>query len=247
MTAQAQLVLDARAATGRSVQVIKPFMHSSTRPQAVSADSLGEVTLSLLLLDSWSLSCCFSPFLPSFLPSLLPSLSPFPWNELPHPLPFFFFLLFHANPQLLSSFLTHSHALAHSLLRTWKPRPCLHSESTTPPALCTLPLVSHPRSASITSSHSEAKEGMRSMDGRPELQLDTDPLRPARPPSSSPSGDANKSESDLDKLRISPRSAGLTLTDTADAGSLLESLLSAFGFWINLAGLASGVLCAIVF
>lgn len=34
MTAQAQLVLDARAATGRSVQVIKPFMHSSTRLQA---------------------------------------------------------------------------------------------------------------------------------------------------------------------------------------------------------------------
>lgn len=52
MTAQAQLVLDARAATGRSVQVIKPFMHSSTRPQAFSANSLGKVTLSLLLLDS---------------------------------------------------------------------------------------------------------------------------------------------------------------------------------------------------
>ena len=44
MTAQAQLVLDARAAAGRSVQVIKPFMHSSTHPQAFYANSRGEVT-----------------------------------------------------------------------------------------------------------------------------------------------------------------------------------------------------------
>lgn len=44
MTAQAQLALDARAATGRSVQVIKPFMHSSTHPQAFYASSLGEAT-----------------------------------------------------------------------------------------------------------------------------------------------------------------------------------------------------------
>lgn len=44
MTAQAQLVLDARAATGRSVQVIKPFMHSSTHPQAFYINSLCKVT-----------------------------------------------------------------------------------------------------------------------------------------------------------------------------------------------------------
>lgn len=45
MTAQAQLVLDSRAATGRSVQVIKPFMHSSTHPQAFYVNSLCKVTL----------------------------------------------------------------------------------------------------------------------------------------------------------------------------------------------------------
>lgn len=44
MTAQAQLVLDARAATGRSVQVIKPFMHPSTHPQAFYINSLCKVT-----------------------------------------------------------------------------------------------------------------------------------------------------------------------------------------------------------
>lgn len=50
MTAQAQLVLDARAATGRSAQVIKPCMHRSNRPEAFSADRMGKVTLALLLL-----------------------------------------------------------------------------------------------------------------------------------------------------------------------------------------------------
>lgn len=86
------------------------------------------------------------------------------------------------------------------------------------------------------------------MDGCPELQLDTDPLRPARPPpSSSPGGDANKSESDLDKLRISPRSEGLTLTAATAADSAETShvsLLSVFpGSWITL---ASWMLSAIV-
>lgn len=123
--------------------------------------------------------------------------------------------------------------------------PCLNPESATPSVLFTLPLVSHPQSSRITSSHSEAKEGMRSMDGCPELQLETGPLRPARFPSSSLSGDANKSESDLDKLRVSPRSAGLTLTAAADADSAetsLESLMSAFGFWITLTQLASAII-----
>ncbi|TNN47851.1 hypothetical protein EYF80_041945 [Liparis tanakae] len=64
------------------------------------------------------------------------------------------------------------------------------------------------KSWSITSSHSEAKEGMHSVDGRPAApQSDADPQRPAGPPSSSPGGDANKSESDLDKLRVRPRSS----------------------------------------
>lgn len=44
MTAQAQLVSEAGAAAGRSEQVIKPFMHSSTHPQAFYANSLGKVT-----------------------------------------------------------------------------------------------------------------------------------------------------------------------------------------------------------
>lgn len=117
MTAQAQLVLDARAATGRSVQVIKPFMHSSTRPQAFSANSLGKVTLSLLLLDSWSLSlrCLRSPPLPSFLPSFL-------YHEM-HCLArshlSFFTLIQSYFSYWFSVFpLTHSHLLTHSLLKT---------------------------------------------------------------------------------------------------------------------------------
>lgn len=44
MTAQAQLVLDAKVATGRSVQVIKPFMHSSTHLSAFYVNSLCKVT-----------------------------------------------------------------------------------------------------------------------------------------------------------------------------------------------------------
>lgn len=90
---------------------------------------------------------------------------------------------------------------------------------------------------------------MHSMDGCPELQLYTDPLQLARPLSSSPSGDANKSESDLDKLRISPRFAGLTLITAAGADSAESSLrpcTSAFVFWIALVGLASWVNSAIV-
>ncbi|MED6257960.1 hypothetical protein ATANTOWER_001054 [Ataeniobius toweri] len=163
MTAHAQLVLDARAATGRSVQVIKPFMHSSTRPQAFSADSLA----------------------------------------------------------------THS-KVPFSLTST---------------PYCLFP---QPKSLCITSSHSDAKEGMRSIDGFPELQLATDPLRFARPPSSSPTGDDNKSESDFDKLRSSPRSAGLTLITVADSDeTLLPSGTSVFGFCITLVVL-SGMQSAIV-
>lgn len=78
MTAQVQLVLDARAATGRSVQVIKPFMHSSSHPQALCASSLGNVTtvyhcfcwtplIALILLPP----LCFHPSFPeSFFPVL---------------------------------------------------------------------------------------------------------------------------------------------------------------------------------
>lgn len=76
MTAQAQLVLNARAATGRSVQVIKPFMHSSTHPQAFYINSLCKVTpvhhctrIALILLSctpSMPLSHLALPFLLSF-------------------------------------------------------------------------------------------------------------------------------------------------------------------------------------
>lgn len=72
---------------------------------------------------------------------------------------------------------------------------------------------------------------MRSVDGCPDLQLDTDPVRPARPPSSSPCGDASKSESDFDRLRMSPRSVGLDLKAATGADSAeapLESITSAF-------------------
>lgn len=116
--------------------------------------------------------------------------------------------------------------------------PCLNTTTATPSVFYALPLVSLPLSWSITSSHSEANDGMRSMRW-PERQLDTDPLRPASPPSSSPpKGDANKSESDLDKLRISPRSAGLALTAATDVGSVETSLglsMSASRSWITVA------------
>lgn len=72
---------------------------------------------------------------------------------------------------------------------------------------------------------------MRSVDGCPDLQLDTDPVRPAKPPSSSPCGDASKSESDFDRLRMSPRSVGLDLKAATGADSAeapLESITSAF-------------------
>lgn len=208
MTAQAQLVSEAGTATGRSEQVIKPFMHSSTHPQALCADR-GEVTtvyhcfcwtlIALILLP-----CSPSSFLPPSAPNVFLSSS--------------LILSYIAQQPPPRTF-----ALANTLLR--KDINTLHLKAcVTPSLLCTLPLVSLPERAIITSSHSEAKEGMRSLDGCPALQLDTDPLRPARPPSSSPSGDANKSESDLDKLRIIPRSAGLTLNA---AETSLESLMPA--------------------
>lgn len=170
---------------------------------------------------------------PSTLPLFLSSSLLFPemCAALPAPITFFF----STNPLLLllSAFLySHTFTLANtrSLMDIntlgLKACPCLNTESATPSVVFTLLLVSHPRSSSITSSHSEAKEGMRSMDGCPELQLDTKTLWPPRTPSSSPCGDANKSESDLDKPRISPRSAGLTLTATADADSAETSLES---------------------
>lgn len=75
MTAQAQLVLDARAATGRSVQVIKPFMHSSAHPQAFYASSLYKVTTVYHCCcrtpDRSQYCCSRSHPLPSFLPSSL--------------------------------------------------------------------------------------------------------------------------------------------------------------------------------
>lgn len=211
MTAQDQLVLDARAATGRSVQVIKPFMHSSTHPQAFCASRLGKATI---------VYYCFCWTLISLLPSFLPVLSCIRCLS--------FFLI---NPWLYllsASLFSNTFTLANTL--TSKDSATLDLKvCPTPSVLCTLPLVSHPQRVSITSSHSEAKEGMRSMDGCPDLQLDTDPLRPVRPPSSSPSGDANKSESDLDKLRVRPRSAGLALNAATGADTSLESLLSALG------------------
>lgn len=99
MTAQAQLVLDARAATGRSVQVIKPFMHSSTHPQAFHINSLCKVTpvhhctlIALILL-----SCTPSIPLSSGI-SLLTVFSLFFLLTNPHlncwPVLFFFFIAY---------------------------------------------------------------------------------------------------------------------------------------------------------
>ena len=105
MTAQAQLVLDARAATGRSVQVIKPFMHSSTRPQAFSASILSKVTLLLLLLDSRSYCCFCSPSLPSS------------FMKCAAPLCLFSSLIL-CFLSYCSSFFTHAHSLTHFLLTT---------------------------------------------------------------------------------------------------------------------------------
>lgn len=221
MTAQAQLVLDARAATGRSVQVIKPFMHSSSRLQAFSADSRGKVTLSMFLLDSWS---CFYPHAPLSSPSFLLFT-----NVL---LPFF------PLPQLShhSHYFPPSFTLCNSV--SLQDITTLHSAT---------PFYMPPWCCSITSSHSDAKEGMRSMDGCPDLQLNTDPLRFAKPRSSSPLGDANRSESDFDRLRVSPRSAGLTLSGAADAAETLpKSCMSALDFWFSLVELGSGTLSAIV-
>lgn len=90
MTAQAQLVLDARAATGRSVQVIKPFMHSSPHPQASYANSLGKVT-TVYRCFCWTLiALILLPCSPSsFLPSLLLPFSLPKCPASPHPMSFF--------------------------------------------------------------------------------------------------------------------------------------------------------------
>lgn len=180
---------------------------------------------------------CFCWTLIALLPSFLSVLS------CARCLPFFLI-----NPRLYllsASLFSYTFTLANTL--TSKDSTTLYLKvCTTPSVLCTLPLVSHPQRVSITSSHSEAKEGMRSMDGCPDLQLDTDPLRPARPPSSSPSGDANKSESDLDRLRVRPRSAGLALKAATGAETSLEPLASASGLWSTSAELASGAQSAIV-
>lgn len=114
MTAQAQLVLDARAAAGRSVQVIKPFMHSSTQPQASYANSRGEVT-TVYHCFCWTPERSHTPlslFLPSFLPPS-PEMSCFAPSHF-----FLFFLL--TNPQLhfLSASLFFPLTHSHSLLRT---------------------------------------------------------------------------------------------------------------------------------
>ncbi len=106
MTAQAQLVLDARAATGRSVQVIKPFMHSSTQPQAFSANSLGKVT-TVYHCFCWTPDRSLPPLLsPShFLPPFL-SLEMCCFTQIP------FLFLYLANPQLhllSASHFSHSH------------------------------------------------------------------------------------------------------------------------------------------
>lgn len=216
MTAQAQLVLDARAATGRSVQVIKPFMHSSTRPQAFSANSLGKVTPSLLRPDSRSLShCC-------------PDSPPRPSCSLPNraavPVP----ITFSSSPLTVGRF-SYS-AYVSNVHASQDPEP-VRSLGATPSA------PPHPRFPSPeleygTSSHSEAKDGMRSAGGRPDLQVKT--------PSPSP----NKSESDLDKLRVGPRSAALPLPAADSAETFGGSLTSALGFWIPLKGFASAIICS---
>lgn len=80
---------------------------------------------------------------------------------------------------------------------------------------------------SLTSSHSEVKEGDFSSRFFPVLQLETDSLRFPSPPSSSPGGDTSKSESDLERLRASFRSPGGRIL-TADAAPAPESLGSLF-------------------
>lgn len=110
-----------------------------------------------------------------------------------------------------------------------------------------------PQRETVTSSHSEAKEGKRAVDDGPALQFDSDPQRPARPPSSSPSGEANRSESDLDRLRVRARLVGLARNAGAGAGvdpdpgsGQVWFFFSAFGFWSALARLLSGAISAIV-
>ncbi|TNN73185.1 hypothetical protein EYF80_016671 [Liparis tanakae] len=68
--------------------------------------------------------------------------------------------------------------------------------------------VSPERVLTLTSSHSEVKEGDFSSLFLPVLQLETDSLRFPSPPSSSLGGDTSKSESDLERLRASFRSPG---------------------------------------
>lgn len=71
MTAQAQLVLDARAAVGRSVQVIKPFKHSSTHRHSMPAAWMNLLQSITASVGPWSLSGCCPLRLP-FPPAPLP-------------------------------------------------------------------------------------------------------------------------------------------------------------------------------
>lgn len=95
----------------------------------------------------------------------------------------------------------------------------------------------HPtqRSQRITSSHSEAKEGDLSICLFPELQLATDSQQLFRPPSSSPRGDTNRSESDLERLRVNFRSPGGFSLTGGTATAPVDSLASALAVWTTVA------------
>lgn len=132
MTAQAQLVLDARAAMGRSVQVIKPFKHSSTHPQAFYANSPDELT-TVYHRFCWTLIALILPPLRLFLP---------PFLSLPLPRPSSSLILHYISSHLLFVFvffplLTHSHLLKD--INTLLLKACA-----TPSVLYSLPLVSRP-------------------------------------------------------------------------------------------------------
>ncbi len=63
-------------------------------------------------------------------------------------------------------------------------------------------------SSALTSSHSEANEGICSISFLSAAQLDRDSLRPPRGSSSSQWGEASRSESDLERLRANFRCPG---------------------------------------
>lgn len=146
MTAQAQLVLDAKAAMGRSVQVIKPFKHSSTHPQAFYANSLDELT-TVYHCFCWTLIALILPPLRLFLPPFL-SLSLSLKNSRPFLRPLSVLLLRQSSVTSLRTFClfifpsyTFTLAYACSLkdISTLLLKACA-----TPSVLYTLPLVSCP-------------------------------------------------------------------------------------------------------